>query len=467
MIEKLSTGVEGLDVLANGGFLRGSAYILQGPPGAGKTILANQFCFHHVRAGGRALYMSLLAESHQRMIAYIGELQFFDGKVLPSALQYVSGYGVLEREGLGGFLKLVQHEIKRHRATALVLDGIFVAQTAVSPADFRKFVHELQGIATFSNAILLMLTHQTRDFGSPEHTMVDGWIELCDEMEGFRSYRTIQIRKQRGGAAIRGKHPFRITERGITVFPRLETAVSLMPATHATTARIGTGITDLDRVLCGGLPATSSTLVLGPTGSGKTTIGLHFLSQATVEEPGLMLGFYESPARLAVKAGSIGVDFERLMRSGALEVLWHSPAENVVDQLAWEVIGRARQAGVKRVFVDGIAVLRDNLIKKERLPAVLNALSVALREIGATVLYTFELRDIHVPDVMPNDQISSIVDNLILLSYGRQEGAMRRQLSIVKLRDGDFDPHSQEIHVGSNGVAFGPDPRIAIRAETR
>src|SRR5690349_454476 len=91
VIEKFSTGIEGLDQLTDGGFLRGSAYIIQGPPGAGKTILANQFCYAHVRAGGRALYMTLLAESSSRMLAYVSQMDFFEGSALPDAMQYISG----------------------------------------------------------------------------------------------------------------------------------------------------------------------------------------------------------------------------------------------------------------------------------------------------------------------------------------------------------------------------------------
>jgi circadian clock protein KaiC len=220
VIEKLSTGIEGLDRLTDGGFRRGSAYIVQGPPGAGKTILANQFCYAHVRDGGRALYMSLLAESSDRMLAYVRQMAFFDEDVVPGRLQYVSGYGVLEREGLPGLSKLIQHELKRHQATAMVLDGTFVAQAVASEQEFRAFIHGLQGVATAAGAVLVMLTHQARAATSPEHTMVDGWIEMSNETVGYRAVQHIQVRKQRGAAIVGGKHSFRISAKGITVFQR-------------------------------------------------------------------------------------------------------------------------------------------------------------------------------------------------------------------------------------------------------
>lgn len=466
MIERFSTGASGLDRILCGGLLRGSAYIVQGPPGAGKTILANQFCFSHIRSGGRALYMSLLAENHDRMLAYMAPMSFYDPSVVPSALQYVSGYGTLEREGLPGLLKLMQHEIKRHRATAVVLDGVFVVQSNASEAEFRKFVHELQGVANFANATLVMLTHQSRPEGSPEHTMVDGWIELRDELKAFRSYRTVQVRKHRGSSILRGRHPFRITNAGLAVFPRIETTLLDAPSGSSTTRRLATGVDDLDQLTHGGWPEASAALVLGPTGAGKTTLGLHFISRATPEEPALVLGFYETPARLEAKARAIGLDLQGLCRSGALEVIWRPPSENLVDELSWELIERARTGGVKRVFVDGVVALRDNLIFPERLPFILNALNAYLREIGATALYTSEIPDMHSPDALPTDEVSLIVDNVVMLNYLRQESELRRSLSILKLRDSDFDPRAREFHITGRGIAFGPDPQFGdVRPE--
>jgi circadian clock protein KaiC len=467
VIEKFSTGIEGLDQLTDGGFIRGSAYIVQGPPGAGKTILANQFCYAHVAAGGRALYMTLLAESSSRMLNYVSQMGFFEGSALPDAMQYLSGYGVLEREGLPGLLKLVQHEIKRHGATAMVLDGTFVAQSVASEQEFRAFIHTLQGVAGMANAVLVMLTHQNRDASCPEHTMVDGWIELNDETHGFRAYRTIQVRKHRGAAILPGKHRFRIAQDGIVVFPRVEGAMPSLPPTNVQTRRVGTGHRALDDLLDGGLPAASATLLVGPTGSGKTTLGMHFLSLSSAQEPGLMLGFYETPAHIRQKARSLGLHLDTLIEAGRLELLWLPPAENIVDEVIHDIVRRARARNAKRVFIDGLVAIRDSLVIAERMPYVINALSMRLAQIGATVLYTSEVPELRLDEaLMPSDELSAMVDNLLLLNTGRRDHAFRRNLSIVKLRDSNFDPRTHEFHIDSTGVVFGPDPRAATPKET-
>ena len=466
VIDKLPTGIEGLDRLTDGGFLRGSAYIVQGPPGAGKTILANQFCYAHVRAGGRALYMTLLAESSSRMLGYVSQMGFFEGSALPDAMQYISGYGVLEREGLPGLLKLVQHEIKRHRATAMVLDGTFVAQSVASEQEFRAFIHALQGVAGMANAVLVMLTHQNRQASCPEHTMVDGWIELSDETQGFRAYRTIQVRKHRGAAILPGKHRFRITREGIAVFPRVESAMDVAPPARADAHRVPSGLDELDGLLRGGFPAGSAAMLVGPTGSGKTTLGMHFLSRSSAREPGLMLGFYETPAHVRQKARSVGLDLDTPIESGALELVWLPPADNVVDELVHDIVRRARARQVKRVFLDGLVAIRDSLVISQRMPYVINALSMQLAAIGATALYTSEIPELRLEEtLMPSDELSAMVDNVLLLNTGRRDQAFRRYLSVIKLRDSDFDPRTHEFHITDSGIVFGPDPKILMPRE--
>src|SRR5438105_15011535 len=102
LLKRIPSGVPGLDAVLRGGFLRGGVFIVQGSPGAGKTILGNQICFHHVAAGGRALYATVLAENHARMLLHIGQLGFFEEKAIPDRLYYISAFLALEEEGLDG-----------------------------------------------------------------------------------------------------------------------------------------------------------------------------------------------------------------------------------------------------------------------------------------------------------------------------------------------------------------------------
>ena len=128
-------------------------------PGAGKTTLGNQICFHHAASGGRALYVTLLSESHTRMLLHLGTMRFFDGSKLPESIAYVSGFGVLEAEGLAGLVILLRREIAARRAEIMILDGLVAAEDrAASDTEFKKFIQELQAQAALHDCTVFLLT---------------------------------------------------------------------------------------------------------------------------------------------------------------------------------------------------------------------------------------------------------------------------------------------------------------------
>src|SRR6188768_348370 len=114
---RFPTGIEGLDTITQGGLLASGVYIIQGIPGSGKTILANEICYRHVASGGRAVYVTLLAESHSRMLQHLQSMAFFDESVVPDRLFYVSAFRVLEDEGLKGLLALLRREMRAQQVT--------------------------------------------------------------------------------------------------------------------------------------------------------------------------------------------------------------------------------------------------------------------------------------------------------------------------------------------------------------
>ena len=293
---RMSTGIEGLDTILGGGFMHGGIYIIQGAPGTGKTILSNQMCFHHVANGGQAIYVTLLAENHARMRSNIRNLSFFDESQTPDHLTYLSAYGELVEGGLKGLVDLLRREIQRRRSSMLVVDGLVSVQaSADSDQAFRQFVHELQEIALATDCTMFLTTNSGRAV-SPEKTMVDGVIELNDRLYGWQAESDLQVVKFRGSGFLRGRHSYQITQSGIVVHPRIEAL--LARPTRADVDRPGrasTGVERLDSILGGGLPLASTTMMMGPSGTGKTTMGLHFLSRSSPEEPGLLFGFTKLP----------------------------------------------------------------------------------------------------------------------------------------------------------------------------
>ena len=456
VLQRMETGVPGLDRLLGGGFVRGSSYILQGAPGAGKTILANQVCHERARRGERALYLTLLSESFAQMFAFLEPLEFFDLAHVPDQVFYASAYATLRDDGLSALTRMIQREVRARKPGVVVLDGLYAAgeRGGESEHAFRRFINELSTLAAASGFTLLLLTNANRKPSSPEYTMVDGWIELEDEVINERARRRVVVHKHRGGPVLRGRHDYVIRDSGLTMFPRLETIASREPFAGAPTGRLSSGVAALDAMMHGGIPERSSTVVLGPTGSGKTTIGLQFLSGSTPDEPGLLFGFYETPDRLVRKAREIGIDLPDLVDRGAVRIEWLPPFENHIDELGQRVVDAAAAIGAKRVVVDGINALRRPVTNSVRLHAFLRAFNDMLKVGGATSLFTREVPQLFFPEALAVDELSGLIDNTLFLHYALDGNVVRRRATLIKVRDSDFDHLSREFEITGGGLAF-------------
>jgi circadian clock protein KaiC len=454
-LNRLQSGIEGLDALLKGGLVSGASYIIQGRPGSGKTILANQLGFHHARNGGRVLVATLLAESHDRLFQFLSTMNFFDASRVGAEIQFVSAFDTLENEGLDEVVKLLRREIGRQKATVMVVDGLLNARSkADSPIDTKKFISELQGHAAFAGCTVLFLTSSRLDDGSPEHTMVDGVIELGEELYGTRSVRRIQLRKTRGSAALAGLHECEITDNGLVIYPRLESLYSHPSSPDsANMTRIASGIGSLDDILGGGLHSSSVTLVMGPSGIGKTTLGLKFLSESTVEAPGLHFGFYESPERLRLKGQSLGIDIKSMEESGALNIAWQPTTEGLLDGLGARLLETVEKKSIKRLFIDSLSGMTRVSTNPARITDFYSALMNELRSRGVTVFASWEMPDLFGTEVSsPNSDLSSIVDNLMLMRFFENHSELSRTISILKVRDSAYDPSRFEVIIRDQDV---------------
>jgi len=452
-IERLRSNVPGLDQILGGGLFRTGVYIIQGLPGCGKTIMANQICYGHVADGGSAVYVTLLAESHARMIQHLSTLSFFDVKAFPEKLSYISAFHELETSGLKGLMGVLRREMRARKVGVLVLDGLVAASEGASDLDLKKFIHELQGIAALQDCTVLLLTSGNIHRMAAEHTMVDGLIEVEDKLFDARSERSIQIRKFRGAGPLRGKHSLRIDNDGITVFPRIE-SVYRNPSTDAIHDTSTTsGIPTLDALLGSrGIPLASSTVVIGSTGTGKTTMGLHFLHASTPQEPGLHLSFFEGPHRIRAKARSLGRPLETLEASGAVELMWQTPGESSVDEIAERLLCAVARRNVRRLVIDGLSGFLESTVYPERIGRFFSCLVNELRSRKVTVLMSLETRDVVSSVVSMPWGVSGLVDNLFFLRFVHDEGEVARLLTIVKMRDTDYRAGLQRLHIDRQGM---------------
>ncbi len=443
--KRISTGVPGLDEVMKGGFLRGGIYLITGVPGSGKTILANQIGFKHVESGKRALYVTLLAESHGRLFGHLRDLDFFDETAISESFNFISAYQTLEKEGLEGLLKSIAHLVRQYKADLLFLDGVASAEElANSPISFKKFVHDLNTVLSTSGCTAVLLSSFVGNLSHPEHTMVDGIIGLTEMNSGMRSVRQVEVMKLRGSDSLRGRHVFTISDHGITVFPRLESRwVRRNPAENNDNddSRLSSGVEAIDELLKGGLVHGSVTALLGAAGTGKTTLATRFLAEGVKRgEGGIYLGFYETPARLVRKFPDL-----KDVRS-----LWQPPAEHSIDEVGETLISEVMKYRTRRVVIDGVQGLKDGMIEPERLYRAMSALVFKLRALGVTTMFAEETELFPAVLHTTASDHSAITDNIIYFKQVDLDCKVSRYLSVIKSRDAYSSGDVRRFHIKDN-----------------
>ena len=456
------SGIPGLDLIIDGGFLEAGVYIVQGPPGAGKTILANQACFHHAARGGRSVYVTLLAEAHSRMFGHLRRMAFFDEAQISESVYYVGGFNTLEAEGLHGLVALVRGIVTKRSAGLAVIDGLVSAQDA-APTDreFKKFLQELQLLADLTRCVIILLTNaERRSAYFPEHTMVDGVLHLTDELSELRPLRHIRVLKLRGSSPVRGLHSVQISDRGLEVRPRLESrrsSLSLSEAPIADGPKVAFGIPELDAMLRGGVRRGSITMLLGSSGSGKTVFGMQFLAEGLQKgERGLFFGFFEHPDAILAKCRRIGINgIAEGVDAGLARVMWQRPVEGVIDEIGEALLDAVDDLRPERVVIDGMQGFERAADLPERLSDVYSTIAHELERRRVTTLYTSETKKLFESDVnVPINGLSAATQNIVLLRHVEHQAAILRALAILKVRDDDYDPRVREIRITDGGITL-------------
>lgn len=463
---RVATHIPGLDTVLCGGLLRGGIYVVRGAPGSGKTILGNQICFANARHGGSSAYVTLLAESHARMMLHLESIEFFDDELVGNGVRYLSAYGALLKNGLRGVLDFIRAELPPKRrggaksaggnaVNILVIDGFLViSESASSVSELKKFLQDLQLYADLVGGTVILLAGPAVDESRAEYTMVDGILELSEHVYALRAHRELRVRKLRGVAHLRGGHVFDISDQGITVYPRVE-ALYGSPSIEdpCEDVSVSTGITQLDLMLGGGLKCGTTTLVLGPSGSGKTTLGLHYLAATPKKTRSVHFGFYETPARLLEKARKLNLSLDARVKRGEISLIWQPSTEQHVDALAQRLLRAIDDVGATRVFIDGLDGFQRATTHPDRVHHVFTAIANELRLRGVTTVYSFEVPKFIGPGLdSPVTGVSALAENLIFLRFVELRSHLYRLLSVLKVRDSSYDASLREFHITDHGI---------------
>ena len=456
-MSRLRTGIPDLDLILGGGFEPGSLVILAGAPGTGKTILAQQICFANATREHKSLYYTTLSEPHIKLVRHLEPFGFFKPAALGKSVDFIH-LGELVQDAAKDGLESVVYEVVRMcfeaRPAVVVIDSAKALGDFVSKDELRTALYSLASRVAHTEALLLLVGEYTSHEieGGAEFSLADGIVQLAYEPHEPVDRRWLRVVKLRGGDHLVGKHSFRIRQQGFEVFPRLET---LAPnGTVEAEGRVASGIPRLDELMGGGMSAGQATVVLGPSGAGKTILGLRYAAEGLeAGERCLYVSFQETANQLVKKAASFGWNIAKAWESGQLVIHYVPVGELDLDTIAAAVRRELTRGSVRRVVIDSLAELVFAAREADRFPAYSRSLVGWIRAAGASVVITSETTTLG-PMTEPIGGLSFLFHNVILLRYLEIGSELRRALNIIKMRTSNHDKGVFEYVIDGQGLTI-------------
>jgi circadian clock protein KaiC len=455
MTARLSSGDAGLDLILGGGLPANGINLITGLPGSGKTLLCQQFNFTCATPERPAVYLSTVSEPFDKMIRYAQTLSFFDREAIGRSIFYEDlGAAVTANGGLTAVAGRVRALLDERRPGLVTIDSFkALAAFAEDPRAFRSFLHHLAALLSTFPATCFWVGEYGEDEArtAPEFAVADGILSLATERANERTLRLIQITKLRGSDFRSGRHAYRLSEDGITVFPRLADPVS-QAGYQVGAGRLSTGIAPLDRMLDDGYAPGSSTLVAGAAGVGKTLMGLHFIVDGVAAgEPGVIATLQENPSQLKQLARGFGWS----LGDERAAIMYRSPNDVYIDEWVYALLDLVERTDARRVLIDGLSDLQYATPDPIRFREFIYSLTQRLARLGISPIMTSEVPELFHVGRLAEYGISHLSDNVILLQYLRHDTRLRRTVTVLKSRASAHDAAIREFDITADGIVLG------------
>lgn len=457
---RVQTGIEGLDVLLDGGLPANRVHLIEGDPGTGKTTLALRFLLEGRRLGETCLYVTLsetsielrgVARSHGWSLDGLEVIELARPEI-HTADEHYTLYHPSEIE-LGEMVRAVLEATDRLRPTRVVLDSLsemrLLAQNSLR---YRRQILALKEYFAGMDCTVLMLDDHTSADNDLQLQSIAHGVVLLEQMpfEYGRSRRRVRIVKLRGVPATEGYHDFKITRGGLAVFPQLrpERKAERKPGS------IGSGVPELDRLLGGGLTWGTTTLFIGPAGVGKSTLAAQYVTARDAGVAAVYL-FDERRETFIERCDALGMDMSGRVASGLVFLDQIEPGELSPGEFAHHVRSRVETDHCRVVLIDSlngylhaIPTGHAPLVRMHELAAYLNDRDVATLLIAAQ----HGMMGTHM--AAPID-VSYLADAVVLLRFFEAEGMVRKAISVVKKRTGTHETTIREYAVGPDRIRVG------------
>lgn len=461
---KAKTGVEGLDDVLFGGLRRGRVYLMEGSPGTGKTTIAAQFLLEGAKQGEPGLYITLSeteeelresAESHGW--SFDPPIAIFELVPPESLLDDQQQQSLLYSSDLelGETTKRIFDAIEEISPKRVVLDSLSeIRLLAQSSLRYRRQVLALKHYFSRNDATVLMLDDLTTEsLDKTVHSVAHGVIRLEENAPEYGAERRrLRVLKYRGQRFRGGYHDMVIETGGVLVFPRL------ISGEHKTTFRretVSSNNKALDQLLGGGIECGSSTLILGPAGTGKSLLTMTFAAQAVERgEKAALFIFDEELGLLFQRAKGLGIDLEALQNSGNLLIEQIDAAEMSPGEFSQRVRSCVESLGARTVVIDSLNGYQQAMPEEKQLILHMHELLLFLNRQGATTYLTVAQHGL-VGDMQAPVDVTYLADTVVLLRYFEAAGRVRRAISIIKKRTSAHEDTIREYRIGTDGFSLG------------
>jgi circadian clock protein KaiC len=455
---RVSTGVAGLDEILYGGLIPQRTYLVRGGPGCGKTTLGLHFLTEGAARGELSLFITL-GESEVELRANAGTLgfdltdvHFLDLSPSAAFFTHMQTYDIfspaeVEREPV---TQQILEQVEQLHPQRVFLDAMTQFRYLSTDAfQFRKQVLALLRFLVEQGATVCFTSEDSTAAPDADlQFMSDGVIHL----QSLPDSRAVRVEKFRGSDFRSGSHTMRLTEHGMEIFPRLLPQQHMQAFAQDT---LSSGVPELDELLHGGLERGTINMISGPTGVGKTTLGLQFMKEAAGRGERSVVYIFEEPQEtLLRRCESLNIPVRTMMERGTLSVVPIEPLHFTPDEFARMVRQEVEAQHASIVMLDSISGYRVSL-RGEDAVTQLHALCKYLQNMGVAVLLITEVMSItgefHVSDI----GVSYLADNIVFLRYMELSGEIRKVIGVLKKRLSSFERSLREIEMSRYGIKVG------------
>ena len=461
-INRLATGVPGLDEVLGGGLPEFSFNLIAGPPGCGKTTLAHQMMFALATNERPALYFTVLGEPPLKMLRYQQQFDFFHSEAINQSIHFVNLSDDASAGDLDQVLKRIVAEVERHRPALVFVDSFRSVMHASRGEgqphnNLQQFVQQLGMLMTSWQATTFLIGeyfNETEADANPVLTVADGLVWLRQSVQRNSMVRKMEVMKMRGQPTLPGLHTFRISTSGIEVFAPAHTAANEQADATAQSVgkRLLMGVPHLDEMMGGGLPHGYSMLVAGPSGSGKSILAAAFLAEgARCGETGVIAIFEQRPSRSRNRL------LTELIESGRVGLVDSRAPDLSIDEIVRLLLNEIRRLEASRVVIDSLSAFELALAPtfREDFRESLLRLVTALTGAGATVLMTSELEDRYTDLRFSPYGTAFLTDAIIVQRYIEVDSRLRRVMAVVKVRASAHSDELREFTIDEDGIRIG------------